>query len=238
MKISFIIATYNVGEKIITTLDSIINQKGLTYEIILIDGDSNDNTIDCVKKYLNFLTFFISEPDKGIYDAWNKALPYVSGEWVMFTGAGDFFEKNFFKRINFNSINSEIIISDINILDIKGNFLRKVSNDFNPNTFIKFMNIPHPGILHKAEIFKKLGGFNDNYTIAGDYEFLLRNMDELTFQKINLTSINMINDGISNSVKVFFENFIIKKNLNKGNVFLNTYVLIKSLLIFFLKNKF
>lgn len=235
MKISFIIATYNVGEKIIATLESIITQKNLLYEIIVIDGGSRDNTIEYIKKYSPFLTFFLSESDNGIYDAWNKALPNVSGDWIMFTGAGDYFEKNFFKKINFNSINSEIIISDINIVDVKGNFLRKVSNDFNSNIFIKYMNIPHPGIIHKAEIFKRLGGFNDKYKIAGDYEFLLRNMDKLTFQKISLTSINMINNGVSNSHKVFFENYLIKSNLNKGNVFLNTYMLVKSLLIYFFK---
>lgn len=90
-KISIIIATYNAENTIKRCIDSIACQKSDEIELLVIDGDSKDKTVDILKSYGNIIDIFKSEPDKGVYDAWNKALRLATGEWIMFLGADDYF---------------------------------------------------------------------------------------------------------------------------------------------------
>lgn len=87
--ISIIIATYNASSTIERCLNSIIQQKNNQIELLIVDGKSKDNTTDIIKKYIKDIDFFISEPDKGIYDAWNKGITHTNGKWIMFIGADD-----------------------------------------------------------------------------------------------------------------------------------------------------
>ena len=87
--ITIIVATYNELLNIQKTLDSIYYQKYNNFEIIVIDGNSDDGTVKILKKNQNLISKWLSEDDHGIYDAWNKGLNMSSGDWIMFLGAGD-----------------------------------------------------------------------------------------------------------------------------------------------------
>ena len=91
MRISIIIPTYNSEKTIERALDSIIKQTFLAWEVIIVDGVSNDNTIEKIKAYadLEERIRWSSEPDKGIYDAMNKGMAMAKGEWLYFLGSDD-----------------------------------------------------------------------------------------------------------------------------------------------------
>lgn len=88
-KISVIIATYNSSKVIKRCLDSLIDQENKAFNIVIVDGNSDDGTLNLIKQY-NFQNIsIISEPDNGIYDAWNKGLKLVTTDWVFFLGSDD-----------------------------------------------------------------------------------------------------------------------------------------------------
>src|ERR1700730_11011275 len=88
-KISIIIVTYNAENTLQRCLDSIYIQAYPEIEIIVIDGNSTDNTVEILKRNSSRIAFWKSEPDEGIYDAMNKAIKHITGKWVYFLGADD-----------------------------------------------------------------------------------------------------------------------------------------------------
>ncbi len=91
MKISVITVCFNAVEILEKTILSVFNQTYNDVEYIVIDGGSTDGTVEIIEKYSNRLAYWISEPDKGIYDAINKGLTMATGDWVSFMNAGDCF---------------------------------------------------------------------------------------------------------------------------------------------------
>lgn len=89
--ISVITVCYNAVANIEETMLSVLNQRYDKVEYIVIDGGSKDGTLDVIKKYANKLAYWISEPDKGIYDAMNKGIAKATGDWINFMNAGDKF---------------------------------------------------------------------------------------------------------------------------------------------------
>lgn len=89
--ISIITIVYNAIDAVEQTILSVINQTYSNIEYIIIDGGSTDGTVDIIEKYSDKITYWISEPDKGIYDAMNKGIDKANGKWINFMNAGDFF---------------------------------------------------------------------------------------------------------------------------------------------------
>jgi len=89
--ITVVTVVYNAVREIEETMRSVLNQTYPALEYIVIDGASKDGTTDIIKKYSDRLTKWVSEPDKGIYDAMNKAIDMATGEWILFMNAGDYF---------------------------------------------------------------------------------------------------------------------------------------------------
>lgn len=89
--ISVITVTYNCCDTIEQTILNVLKQTYLYLEYIVIDGGSTDGTVDVIKKYAHKLAYWVSEPDKGIYDAMNKGTLVATGEWLLFRNSGDFF---------------------------------------------------------------------------------------------------------------------------------------------------
>lgn len=94
MKISIVTVTYNASTTLEATMLSVFNQTYSCVEYIIIDGGSTDDTINIIGKYADKLSYWVSEPDKGIYDAMNKALKIVTGDFLIFMGADDLFYNN------------------------------------------------------------------------------------------------------------------------------------------------
>lgn len=177
-KVTIITACYNSGQIIAKTVQSVLEQGYKNIEYIVIDGASKDDTLNILQGYGKGITHLVSEPDKGIADAWNKALALCSGDIVGILNAGDIYHQETVSRVveAFNTNpGSDFIFGDVDMYDSEGGYL--YTWHANP-AFIEAirydMLIPHPGVFVSAEVYKTFGGFNGLYHTAIDYEFMLR----------------------------------------------------------------
>lgn len=118
-KVSVITVSYNAVKDIENTIKSVIAQNYVPIEYIIVDGESKDGTVDLIKKYENHISKWISEPDKGLYDAMNKGVKMATGEWVCFMNAGDVFESDTTIQFVFNGFelkNTSVVFGDV-VLD-------------------------------------------------------------------------------------------------------------------------
>jgi glycosyltransferase involved in cell wall biosynthesis len=180
LKLSIITVVYNnfrqIEDTILNVLDLKNNNDNIEY--IIIDGGSKDGTCDIIEKYSDKISFFISEPDNGIYDAMNKGINLAQGEWLIFMNSGDFFYdegKDFLNEMFLN--NEEINGCDIiygntltknerNIIDIP---LKKINADF-----FFFNTICHQCVFFNRRVFNTVGQYNLDYKIISDKDLLYR----------------------------------------------------------------
>ena len=99
-KVTIVTVTYNAEEYLEQTIKSVIKQDYPNIEYIIIDGASSDRTVEIIKEYQKYISYWTSEPDSGIYDAMNKGIDIATGEWINFMNAGDsFVEKNTISKV-------------------------------------------------------------------------------------------------------------------------------------------
>lgn len=160
---------------------SVIDQSYDNVEYIIIDGGSMDGTLDIIRKYEHAINYWISEPDKGIYDAFNKAVTCASGDWVCFIGADDYlWNPNVLEQMISSSLktdsSSRLIYGRVAIVNVNYDLLYVVGEPWvSAKRKLKdMMSLPHPGMLHHKTLFEHYGLFDITYRIAGDYEMLLR----------------------------------------------------------------
>jgi len=222
--ITVITVVYNGAKYLEETIQSVINQTYPNVEYIIIDGGSTDGTLDIIKKHENYIDYWVSEPDKGIYDAWNKGVIVAIGNWVSFLGSGDIYYKEALcKYSTFILENKSNYLYISSMIDLKKNkhIIRTFGKQWNYDFFKRYMNVAHVGSLHSLKFFKDVGLFDVNFKIAGDYELLLRKKNKLKAGFLDEITASMQIDGVSNnSIKVFFEAYTAKKRHTNKNTFL------------------
>jgi glycosyltransferase involved in cell wall biosynthesis len=168
--ISIITVVYNGASTLEQTILSVINQTYKNIEYIIIDGGSTDGTVDIIKKYEKHLAYWVSEPDKGIYDAMNKGIDKATGEWINFMNSGDWFYNNSIIATLF-----ELDIKDYDILYGATIARQRESNIYcKAQEIIKIKkNMPccHQSVLCKLTVIKQ-HLFNLNFSICADYNLL------------------------------------------------------------------
>jgi glycosyltransferase involved in cell wall biosynthesis len=209
--ISIITATYNAGLCLERLIKSIIPQKTQGIEFIIIDGDSIDGTLSIIKQYQEYVDHFISEPDNGIYDAWNKGIKVATGEWIMFLGADDQLVvdaiKNYRQFIQMATETVDFISSRVQMIDKDGKLIRIKGWIFEWPLFLKEMTVAHPGALHSKRLFQRYGNFDTTYKIVGDYEFLLRPGISLKARYMDKVTVLMSEEGVSDSPAAIMEHY-------------------------------
>ena len=208
MTITIITATYNSELTVKKTIDSILNQTIKDFEYIIIDGNSDDGTAQIIKdneyrfKNSNITFKWVSEPDKGIYDAWNKGINLATGNWISFLGSDDYYTDKaleVYRDVILNKSNNiDLIYSNVDLI-YKEKTIKKINGTWKWSVFRRYMNIAHVGAFHNRAYFDRYGLFNVDYKIAGDYELLLRAKEELKAFKIDFISAYMNDGGISNN---------------------------------------
>ena len=232
MKVSVITATYNSLINIKSCLDSVINQSYSDIELIIIDGNSTDNTVSLVKKYQQNHTFIklISEKDHGIYDALNKGINLASGDIIGFVHSDDFLDSNdVLKDIvsMITSKNLDGVYGDLQYVD-KFNTQKVIRNwkscDFKPGLLKQGWMPAHPTLFLKKEVYKKHGFFDLSYRISADYDFMLRIFKdtELKFGYLPKVVTKMRVGGVSNRslkniIKKSKEDYRAIRSNNVGN---------------------
>lgn len=215
--ITVVTVCFNSELTIEGTIDSIVNQKYHNLEYIIIDGKSTDSTIDIVKKYSTKNNMrFISEPDKGIYDAMNKAIDLATGEYIIFINSGDRFVDEYVLDKLADKIRDEK--SDIyygNIIHTLNNKpIGRVKYDkvkFNKYSLLKGDMVCHQALIVSTIIMKKKK-FNISYSICADKNFIIECFkDGAKFKYIDLDICFYDKSGISTKqvTKLFNEANII-----------------------------
>lgn len=181
--ITIIIAVFNGAETLQQCIDSVANQTYTNTQLIILDGDSKDGTVDLLKVNHNKISYWISEPDKGIYNAWNKGLIHATGDWICFLGADDYFWddrvlEGMVGTLSGLSDNINVAYGQVMLLTKDDQPLYKIGKSWDQvkHLFIKSMSIPHPGLMQRNSLFKKNGYFDESFRIVGDYELLLREL--------------------------------------------------------------
>lgn len=195
-KISIITACFNSELTIERTVKSVIQQNYPNIEYIIIDGASTDQTLKIIQKYKKYISKIVSEPDQGVYDAFNKGISYASGEVIYFLNSDDYLFTNsiikdvlkyFYEDVNLKFFYANVLVKDefANIENING-------KSFCLNDFKKGQMLPHPSVFVKKEVFEEIGLFNMKYKIASDLDFVIR-----CFKKYNDSEIQYCNKIIS-----------------------------------------
>ena len=206
MKISLITACYNSAETIGTAIESVLSQKGVDVEYIVVDGGSKDGTVDIIKEYAdktlnsqlltpNFTFRWLSESDKGMYDAINKGIKMATGDVVGILNADDVLASDeTLKRIAEAFENGGVesggvgervdcVYADIRFVR-EGNSVEVLRNAptvrycsakmWRPWMFRFAAMVPHPSFYVRRECFERLGGYSLDYRICADFELELR----------------------------------------------------------------
>lgn len=173
-KLTVVTICYNAKDYISSTFDSIRKQTSTAFEYVVIDGGSDDGTLELIRENQDIIDYWCSEPDDGIADALNKGVARSSGEYIVFLHADDYFLNEFSAAKALNSItkNTDLVAFDIYFETDSGR-RRGRPRGFNFYTNFK-MPFYHPGVLCRRSLFERLGGFNSGFKIAMDYDFFLR----------------------------------------------------------------
>ncbi len=232
-KISIITASFNRAITLERSILSVLNQSYPNTEYIIIDGGSTDGTVDVIKRYERHLSYWVSEPDNGIADAWNKGIMKASGEIISMVNADDWYEPEVFKKVSAIFQNNQ----DVDI--VHGN-VKYWSN--NKNLYIKkpyldekmiwkLMPYLFPSCFIKRSLYDKYGLFDTSYKVCMDYELMLRfSTKGKNFLYVNEVMANFELGGLSdvNCVDGLIENkdITIRYGYNKVKSYLNLYRLI------------
>lgn len=170
-KLSIIIATFNAAKTLSVALDSVLKQSFQDWECIIVDGASKDNTIEIVKSYVEHDSRFryISEPDKGIYDAFNKGWKMAKGEWIYYLGADDEVLPDAFIEIFQAAIDDyDIIYGDI----LLGYASKRRRIQSIPPDQLKGRSLSHQCLIMRKNIIETLNGFDLQYRICADLDMV------------------------------------------------------------------
>ena len=181
--ISLVIATRNVESCLPRCLDSLREQSFRNFDVIVMDGGSTDGTVDLLRAASDVVTEWRSSADRGIYDAWNKALPLARGEWIAFLGADDWLWdaqalEQLAPALCRAAPRHRVVYSRVRQLDATGRVIDELGEPWEAcrERFRSHVCLPHPGLMHHRTLFEQYGGFDDSFRLSADYEFLLREL--------------------------------------------------------------
>lgn len=216
--ISVVTVAFNAVTTIEKTILSVINQTYPNIEYIIIDGGSKDGTVDIIKKYEDKIAYWVSEPDKGIYDAMNKGIRVATGEWINFMNCGDsFYQDSVLSEIFFNRqyIKSapDVIYGDTSVIEEWGIYEKRPQELSLMKRWLPFC---HQSSFVKISLMKKYL-FDIQYSICADHNFFyIIWKTKSFFLYVPLTIANFNNSIYSlssnNKALQFYENLLVSKS--------------------------
>jgi glycosyltransferase involved in cell wall biosynthesis len=196
--ISIVTVVYN-GEKYLEqTIQSVLAQTYDNIEYLIIDGGSTDGTIPIIKKYLSEIDYWVSEPDKGIFDAMNKGINKASGELINLLNADDFLEEDTVERVvyKYQSIEKPCVIyGHASALDDKNQLEAELYSNLK---YWRGMTINHQTMFVHREVYNSVGLYNGNYRYAADYDFFIRTFkNNIPYLSLDTVVVNYRISGLS-----------------------------------------
>ncbi|HQH24785.1 MAG TPA: glycosyltransferase family 2 protein [Bacteroidales bacterium] len=199
--LSIITINFNNYSGLLKTIKSVINQGYKSFEFIVIDGSSTDGSLDIIKQYSGNISYWISEPDSGIYNAMNKGILQASGEYCLFLNSGDYFyDNNVLDSVFKFKFEEDLVYGQQYIY--KGEYILSAFLEPEYITFKSFLKstLPHQCTFIKRQLFEIVGLYNENNKIVSDWEFNLLALFKYncSLKKIDLPIAVFDLSGISN----------------------------------------
>ncbi|GHN02860.1 glycosyl transferase [Cytophagales bacterium WSM2-2] len=222
MKISLLTVSFNSAATIEDTIKSVRSQDYKDVEYIVVDGNSKDDTVNILRANEGVITKWISEPDKGIYDAMNKAVQMATGEVVGIINSDDFYRDNsIIAQVMqaFADPTVDAVFGDLIFVDPKNlsSVVRKYSSaHWKPEKFAWGFMPAHPTFFVRRKYYKQFGLFKTDYRIAADYELLIRFLfvHRLRYKYLPLIMVVMRKGGVSS--RNFMSNIILNNEIMRG----------------------
>lgn len=214
-KISVVTVTYNCEATLTDTLDSVFSQTYDNIEVIVVDGESTDDTLNIVNKFSDKIDIVISEPDKGIYDAMNKGVKVSTGDFIIFMNSGDRFASEDIINDIFNEYqDKESIIYGSTLIKYSDSEVRlKKSSD--KLSFVTGLPFCHQSVFIPRTVISNY--LHDiTYSIYSDLNFFLSVKDECIFKKIEKPISIYCLDGVSSIYKT-------KHEIERNTIIFNHY---------------
>jgi len=223
MKLSIVTISYNNVDGLRKTIDTVLAQESReAFEYVVVDGGSKDGTLELLQSHDSKIDKWVSEPDKGIYNAMNKGVGMATGDYCLFLNSGDCFHSN--------TVVSEILdyLSDIDFVIGKVLFLNSMqtSNVAEPLTMNRFYNgsVPHPATFIRTDLLRKYP-YDESYRIVSDWKFFLQTLilDSCSYKLIDNVITDFDTEGISatNKALVDKERSLVLKELLPDRIVLD-----------------
>lgn len=173
--LSIVIATFNSAITIKRALDSVINQKYKDWECIIVDGFSQDDTIKIVKEYAEkeHRITYISEPDNGIYDAFNKGWKLSSGKWIYYLGSDDYLTNDGLYNLLKDSSDVDCLYGGVYRIAYNNLYVKK--EPFKNSIALGTM-ISHQAMLMQKKHIERMNGFDLQYKVSADFDLVTRSI--------------------------------------------------------------
>lgn len=175
--LSIVTVTYNCVDSIEDTILSVINQDYPFIEYIIIDGGSKDGTVEIIKKYSDSIAYWVSEPDKGLYDAMNKGIQKATGEWITMRNSGDCFaEKNSLSKLFAEPIPNNVTFVHAECYRVT-NWGWRIEKPHDLSQYKSVMPLIHPATFVRTE-YHKMHPFDTKYRVSADYNLICNAIQE------------------------------------------------------------
>lgn len=204
--ITVVVATLNSVQCLPRCLSSVAAQAYPRREVVVQDGGSTDGTLDVIRAYTGLVASWASARDHGIYEAWNKAVPHVRGEWVCFLGADDYLWSpsalvSVARAAASRHPGTRLLSGQVAVVNDQGEVLEVHGRHWRRRgrASLRWLPLPHPGLFYHRSLFEEVGRFDEDLRIAGDYDFLVRALEAAEVELIPEVITGMEVGGISSA---------------------------------------
>jgi len=204
--ISVITVNRNNAAGLEKTIKSVTSQSFPDFEFLVVDGDSDDASKEIIKKNENKISYWVSEPDSGIYQAMNKGVDAATGKFLLFLNSGDtLVDGQILSQIAKSLDDTDILSGDMITCDLNGNKKTELSPDVPNAKHFMVSTLWHPTTFIQRKLFLQLGNYNESLKIVSDYDFFMRALiqHQFTYKHIKLPVTIFELDGTSNDPRKF-----------------------------------
>lgn len=191
-RVSIVVPSFNAEKTLGLCLQSVVDQSYDNLELIIIDGASTDDTLDIIKDFEEYITYWVSEKDQGIYDAMNKGFERSTGDWLYFLGADDTLENNALWSVFNTDVNGHVAYGKVQ-LQPSG---RTIGEEYTTEDLARRV-ICHQAMFMHKDVFHKVGRFDLRYPSNADYALMIMAWKYFEFCYLDVVIARFSEDGFS-----------------------------------------
>lgn len=205
IRFSIVTITFNAVHTLERTIESVIRQTYTNVEYVVIDGGSKDGTTDIIKRFAPYISFWLSEPDKGLYDAMNKAMAHCTGDYIVYLNAGDKFATETLLADIADRIHKagkglpDVVYGDTAIVDDKGEYMgmrqHRTPEQLTWHSFRQGMLVCHQAFFAKRSLVEP---YDLQYRFSADFDWCIRILKKSSYTLHTHTIlIHYLNEGVT-----------------------------------------